>query len=144
MGHVNEYPTMLYFGNLRNTQSMIAYMILTECFRQEFPVKNCIVGMLLTCPIDYNYHPGFLLTYIIVCLLLRFVISSQYYYRKKHQSKEYHCVKCEFVSNSKAAIRMHRQLHASGSFMCEICGKAFALRDSLQKHKNVRSHRVSL
>ena len=30
IGQVNEYPTMHYFGNLRHTQSMIAYMILTE------------------------------------------------------------------------------------------------------------------
>ena len=32
VGHVNEYPTMHYFGNPRHTQSMIAYMILTEYF----------------------------------------------------------------------------------------------------------------
>ena len=32
IGHVNEYPTMHYFGNLGSTQSMIAYMILTEYF----------------------------------------------------------------------------------------------------------------
>ena len=28
IGHVNEYPTMHYFGNPRHAQSMIAYMIL--------------------------------------------------------------------------------------------------------------------
>ena len=32
IGHVSEYPTMHYFGNPRHTQSMIAYMILTEYF----------------------------------------------------------------------------------------------------------------
>ena len=32
MGHVNEYPTMHYFGNARHTQSMIAFMILTGYF----------------------------------------------------------------------------------------------------------------
>ena len=32
---------------------MIAYMILTENFL-EISVKNCIVGMLFTCPIDLN------------------------------------------------------------------------------------------
>ena len=32
IGHVNEYPTMHYFGNPGHTQSMIAYMILTEYF----------------------------------------------------------------------------------------------------------------
>ena len=34
IGHVNEYPnpTMYYFGNPRHTQSMTAYMILTEHF----------------------------------------------------------------------------------------------------------------
>ena len=31
-GHVNEYPTMYYFGNPGHTQSMIAYMILIEYF----------------------------------------------------------------------------------------------------------------
>ena len=50
IGHVKEYSTMQYFGNPRHTQSMMAYMILTEFFL-EIPVKNCIVGMLLTCPI---------------------------------------------------------------------------------------------
>ena len=30
IGHVNEYPTSHYFGNPRQTQSTIAYMILTE------------------------------------------------------------------------------------------------------------------
>ena len=30
MGHVNEYPTMHYFGIPGHTQSMIAYKILTE------------------------------------------------------------------------------------------------------------------
>ena len=28
--NVNEYPTMHYFGNSRHTQTLIAYMILTE------------------------------------------------------------------------------------------------------------------
>ena len=32
IGHVNEYPTMHYFGNPRHTKSMIAYIILTEYF----------------------------------------------------------------------------------------------------------------
>ena len=32
IGHVNEYPTMHYFGIPRHTQSMIAYKILTEYF----------------------------------------------------------------------------------------------------------------
>ena len=32
IGHVNEYPTMHYFGNPRQTQSMIASMILSEYF----------------------------------------------------------------------------------------------------------------
>ena len=30
IGNVNEYPTMHYFGIPRHTQSMMAYMILTE------------------------------------------------------------------------------------------------------------------
>ena len=32
IGYVNRYPTLHYFGNPGHTQSMIAYMILTECF----------------------------------------------------------------------------------------------------------------
>ena len=32
IGHVNEYPTMHYFGIPRHTQSMMAYKILTEYF----------------------------------------------------------------------------------------------------------------
>ena len=32
IGHVNEYPTMHYFGIPRHCQSMIAYKILTEYF----------------------------------------------------------------------------------------------------------------
>ena len=31
-GHVNEYPTTHYFGYPRHTQSMIAFIILTEYF----------------------------------------------------------------------------------------------------------------
>ena len=46
IGHVNEYPTMHYFGNPRPTQSMIAYIVFLE-----IPEKSCIVGMLLTCPV---------------------------------------------------------------------------------------------
>ena len=51
IGHVNEYPTMHYFGIPGNTQSMIPYKILTWVF-PEIPVKICIVGMLLTSPIE--------------------------------------------------------------------------------------------
>ena len=51
IGHVNEYHTMHYFRNPRHTQSIITYKILTEYLFLENPVKNCIVGMLLTCPI---------------------------------------------------------------------------------------------
>ena len=40
IGHVNEYPTMHYFGNPKHTQLMIAYMILTEYFL-EILVKHC-------------------------------------------------------------------------------------------------------
>ena len=49
MWHVNEHPTMHYFGNPRHTQSMIAYDF--DWVFLEIPVKNCIMGMLLTCPI---------------------------------------------------------------------------------------------
>ena len=49
IGHGIEHPTMHYFGNPRHTPSIIAYMILTVFL--EIPVKNWIVGILLTCPI---------------------------------------------------------------------------------------------
>ena len=48
--HVNEYPKIHYLGIPRGTQSMIAYQDFDWVFL-EIPVKNCIVGMLLTCPI---------------------------------------------------------------------------------------------
>ena len=32
VGHVNEFPTMHYFGNPGHSHSMIAYKILTEYF----------------------------------------------------------------------------------------------------------------
>ena len=54
IGHVNKYPTIHHFGNPRHTQSMIAYKILTEYF-WEIPVKNCIVGVVLTCPIQIAF-----------------------------------------------------------------------------------------
>ena len=51
IGHVNEYPTMHYFVIPSYSQSMIAYryIILTAYFWKLH--LNCIVGMLLTCPI---------------------------------------------------------------------------------------------
>ena len=42
IAHVNECPTMHYFGNPKHTQSMIANMTLTWVFL-EIPVINCIV-----------------------------------------------------------------------------------------------------
>ena len=41
VGHVNEYPTMHYFGNPRHTQSMIAYKILTEYFGKSSEKLHC-------------------------------------------------------------------------------------------------------
>ena len=52
IGHVNEYPTMHYFGLPRQTQSMIAYGILTEYF-WKFQWRIAI-GMLLISPINRN------------------------------------------------------------------------------------------
>ena len=46
----NENPSMHYFGNPRHTQSMIEYKIFLE-----IPVKNCIVGTLLTYPIVFPF-----------------------------------------------------------------------------------------
>ena len=44
-------PQCIILENIpRHTPSMVAYMILTEYFLKN-SVKNCIVGMLLTCPI---------------------------------------------------------------------------------------------
>ena len=44
---------MHYFGNPRHTQTIVAYMILADF--PEIPVKNCIVAMLLRCPIVADY-----------------------------------------------------------------------------------------
>ena len=40
-----------YYGNPRHTQSMIACYDFDGVFLEN-PVMTCIVGMLLTCPID--------------------------------------------------------------------------------------------
>ena len=49
IGHVNEYPTMRYIGNPRDTQSMIAYIILTEYFYIPSEKLHCgnVVNMTL-------------------------------------------------------------------------------------------------
>ena len=47
IGHVNEYPTMQYYGNPRHIESIVAYMSLTEYF-WKFQWKVA----LLTDPID--------------------------------------------------------------------------------------------
>ena len=48
---------MHYFGNLRDTQSMVAYTYYDfDWVFLEITVKNCIVGMLLTCPIGFSTH----------------------------------------------------------------------------------------
>ena len=51
LGHVNEYPTMHYFGNPGHNQSNDTYMILTEYFWR----LQCFLGMLLTCPFDLHF-----------------------------------------------------------------------------------------
>ena len=56
IGYGYEYPTMHYFGNTRHTQSMIALIYDFDCLCMEIPEKNCIVGMLLTCPIERTAH----------------------------------------------------------------------------------------
>ena len=45
---------MHYFEDPRHTQSMIEYFISSVFL--EIPVKNCIVGMLLTCPITKSHY----------------------------------------------------------------------------------------
>ena len=48
---------MHYFGIPIQTQLMIAYKMLTESIFGNFcSVKNCIVGMLLTCPITVTNY----------------------------------------------------------------------------------------
>ena len=57
IGHVKNYPTIHYFGNPGHTQSMIASMtLLTEYFFGNSSIKGCIVGMLLTRPIQLGKH----------------------------------------------------------------------------------------
>ena len=50
IGHVNEYPTMHYFGNPRHTQSINSIYDFDRVFL-EIPVKGCLMGMLSICPI---------------------------------------------------------------------------------------------
>ena len=56
-GHVNEYPTMHFFGNPRRTRSIMVNMILTEYF------ENCIMGMLLACPNRFKQFSGIASSY---------------------------------------------------------------------------------
>ena len=49
---------MHFFENPRHAQSMIAYIILTEYFWKF----QCILGMLLTCPIEMVLTKHILLT----------------------------------------------------------------------------------
>ena len=65
IGDVNAFPTMHYFENPRHTQTIIAYMTLTEYFWrfQWGGFKEIPVGMLLTCPIEIlntMYNPNFI------------------------------------------------------------------------------------
>lgn len=53
------------------------------------------------------------------------------------QKKEFTCNQCNFVSNINAAIHAHRQIHNSGSVLCDICGYAYTDRSTLGKHKRV-------
>ena len=54
IGHVNIILTTQFFNGIsRNTQSMIAYMILTESV-WEFQNNKYIVGYSLTCPISFQ------------------------------------------------------------------------------------------
>ena len=52
IGHVNEYPTIHYFGNPKHSVNDSIYDF--DWVFLEIPVKNCIVGMLLTCHIVFE------------------------------------------------------------------------------------------
>ena len=54
-----EYHTMHYFKNPRHTQPMIAYDFDWVWAFLEIPMKNCIVGTLLTCPIYIDFFSQF-------------------------------------------------------------------------------------
>ena len=56
IGRVNEYPTMHFKGNPRHTQTMNDGIYDVDWVFLVTPVKNGIVGMLLTCPIELS-HP---------------------------------------------------------------------------------------
>ena len=51
IGHVNEYPTLHYFGIPRQTQSIMTYKKESDWVFLKIQVENGMVGMLLTCPI---------------------------------------------------------------------------------------------
>ena len=51
IGRVNEYPKMHHFRIPRHTHPMTNHKTLTEHFL-EFPVRNCIAGMLLQAVFD--------------------------------------------------------------------------------------------
>ena len=70
VGHVNEYPTMHYFGTPELTQSMIRTIVFLE-----IPVKNYIAGMLLTFNLDNSTNILSKLTWSIQVLLHEFYYS---------------------------------------------------------------------
>ena len=82
---------MHYFGNPGHTQSMIVYMILSEYF-WKFPVKNCIVRILLACPIrtlNYGCKLHLLLVRCHGLLYVQcniFVLQKLYYVKNAHKT----------------------------------------------------------
>ena len=67
IGHVNEYPTMHYFGNPRHTQSMIAYKILTEFFWKSGEKLEC--GIVVDMPFYFSVIVVSTLKHVVVISL---------------------------------------------------------------------------
>lgn len=51
--------------------------------------------------------------------------------------KVYRCSQCDFQSERTFEIHVHRQIHSGNSVVCEVCGKAYGDKSTLNKHMRV-------
>lgn len=54
--------------------------------------------------------------------------------KKKPVNERYHCKICDKIYNDFYRFKTHTKLHSNGFFGCEICGKEFTRKETLQRH----------
>ena len=69
MGHAHNNPTMQFFNGFSRYTQAKSYMLI--------PVKNCYVGMLLTCPIMRFSFQMTKLTILLFCIIISKVYASE-------------------------------------------------------------------